>query len=128
MKLLRLFLALIVFVFFDTALAQVKTKTSLPDWGVAGQDNATYYYIPAAETYYDLEGRKFTYLENGKWIRSNLMPSAYKDIDLYNTYKVVLIQDHEPFSDFYILRNKYPKIYRGELQATVRPKKEITGL
>lgn len=115
-----------LFIAFSSVQAQVKTTvtTTLPDWGVAGQDNATYYYIPAAETYYDVRNKKYVYMQDGKWVRTNSIPTAYQDYDLYSGYKVVLTQTQEPFSDFNNLRVKYPSTYQGELQATIKPRKQ----
>lgn len=108
----------------NSTQAQTKaTAISFPDWGVAGYDTATYYYIPAAETYYDLKSKEYVYMQDGKWIRGNAMPSAYADFDLYNGYKVVLSDPKEPFAHYEYLKSKYPKTYKGKMQATIRPKK-----
>ncbi len=126
MKLSKLFLSAIALIVFNISQAQVNPTTGRikpPDWGVAGVSNATYYYIPAIETYYDIRKGQYVYFQNGKWKRSTTMPITYRDYDLYNGYKVVLTDANEPFSDYNSLRAKYPITYHGELQATIRPKK-----
>lgn len=126
MKLLKFLLTAVLFVAFNTVQAQTTStqQTPLPDWGVAGYDKATYYYIPATETYYDIRNQKYVYIKDGKWERSNTMPVAYKDYDLYNGYKVVIMDNKEPFAQHPSLRAKYPISYKGEVQATIKPRKQ----
>lgn len=127
MKLVKYLLTAMVFLAFNAIQAQVNPTTGKikpPDWGVAGQDNATYYYIPAAETYYDIKRGEYVYLSDGKWIRATTLPTAYRDYDLYSGYKVVIIEGNEPFNDYVTLRTKYPKTYQGELQMAIKPRKQ----
>ena len=124
MKLAKFLLAAVFLIAFNSAQTQTKTTTlTLPDWGVAGLDMATYYYIPATETYYDIKNKEYVYLQDGKWIRSNTLPAVYSDYDLYNGYKVVLTDAKEPFPHYNYLKSKYPKTYKGKLQATITPRK-----
>lgn len=130
MKSLKFLLTAILFIAFNAVQAQATTsntqittqQTPLPDWGVAGYDNATYYYIPATETYYDIRNQKYVYMQKGKWIRSNEMPSAYTNYDLYNGYKVVITDTKEPFANHPSLKAKYPISYKGEVQPNIRPR------
>ena len=125
MKLPKFLLAAIAFIAFNTTQAQVNTSTTMtfPDWGVADRNNATYYYIPGAETYYDIRNQQYVYMEDGKWTRSANMPPAYSNYDLYDNYKVVITDKTEPFKSYPSLRAKYPKDYKGDKQATIRPRK-----
>lgn len=127
MKLQKILLAAILFMAFSSAQAQVKTTVTLPDWGVAGSDNATYYYIPATETYYDVRKGEYVYQQDEKWVRTTTMPTVYKDYDLYNGYKVVLTDVNEPFADYDNMRVKYAKDYKGEPQKTYKIKKNRNG-
>jgi hypothetical protein len=120
MKLTKILLIALFFVAVSQARAQ---NTNFPDWGVAGQDLATYYYIPATETYYDIKTREFISYQNDAWVRSKGMPSAYANYDLFNGYKVVLVDPKEPFRYHNSLKQKYPKTYKGKLQATIRPRR-----
>ena len=127
MKLTKFLLVALICIAFSSAKAQVTTTVSLPDWGVAGQDKATYYYIPATETYYDVRKGEYVYQENGKWVRTTTLPTAYKDYDLYNGYKVVLTDPNEPFADYDNMRVKYAKDYKGDPQKTYKVKKNRNG-
>jgi len=127
MKLSKFLLAALVCIAFSSSQAQVKTTVTLPGWGVAGNDNATYYYIPATETYYDVRKGEYVYQEDGKWVRNTTLPAAYADYDLYSGYKVVLTDDKEPFADYDNMRVKYSKTYKGELQKTYKVKTTRSG-
>ncbi len=127
MKLSKFLLTAIAFVAFFSAQAQVKTKVVMPDWGVSGHDDATYYYLPDIESYYDVRTGKYIYMDDGKWTRTTTLPVAYKDYDLYDGYKVVLTNQDEPFADFENMRAKYAKGYKGEKQKTYKVKTTRSG-
>lgn len=127
MKLPNFLLAALLFIAFSSAQAQVQTTVTIPDWGVAGHDNATYYYIPATETYYDIRKGEYVYQQEGKWVRKTTLPAAYKNYDLYSGYKVVLTDDKEPFADYDNIRVKYSKTYKGEPQKTYKVKTSRSG-
>ena len=127
MRVPKFLLAALVGIAFSSAQAQVKATVRLPDWGVAGQDNATYYYIPATETYYDVRKGEYVYQQEGKWVRTSTLPAAYKDYDLYSGYKVVLTDQNEPFADYDNIRVKYTKDYKGEAQKNYKVKKNRNG-
>lgn len=120
MKKLQFLFLVIGLMVFGTTNAQ--TPTTLPDWGVADSNNATYYYLPDIETYYDIRNRTFVHQDNGKWVKSAELPAAYRDYDLYNGYKVVLTEDREPYADFDQMRTRYAKGYKGDKQRTVKIK------
>lgn len=127
MKLQKILLVALLCIAFNSAQAQVKATVSLPGWGVAGNDNATYYYIPATETYYDVRKGEYVYQQEGKWVRKTTLPAAYKNYDLYSGYKVVLTDDKEPFDDYDNMRVKYAKTYKGDPQKTYKVKKNRNG-
>ena len=127
MKLSKLLLVAIALIAFNTSQAQIKTTVTLPDWGVAGYDNARYYYIPDIESYYDVGGRQFVYMKDGKWVRSTRQPVVYKNYDLYNGYKVVITDDKEPYADNDNLRVKYAKGYKGDPQKNIKVKTRKNG-
>ena len=127
MRVPKFLLAALVGIAFSSAQAQVKATVRLPDWGVAGQDNATYYYIPATETYYDVRKGEYVYQQEGKWVRTSTLPAAYKDYDLYSGYKVVLTDQNEPFADYDNIRVKYAKDYKGEAQKNYKVKNSRNG-
>jgi hypothetical protein len=127
MKLAKFMLTALFFIAVGSAQAQVKTTVTIPDWGVAGHDNATYYYIPDIEAYYDIRTKNYVYMDNGAWTRTKTLPAVYKDYDLYSGYKVVLTDDKEPYADFENMKVKYAKGYKGEPQKTYKVKKTKTG-
>ncbi len=127
MKLPKFLLVAIVCIAFASTQAQVKTTVTLPDWGVAGHDDATYYYIPDIESYYDVRTGNYIYMDNGKWTKTTTLPVAYKDYDLYDGYKVVITDPNEPFADFDAMKVKYAKGYKGEKQKTYKIKTTRSG-
>src|SRR6476619_1014418 len=127
MKLQKFLLAAFAFVAFSTAQAQVKTTVTIPDWGVAGHNDATYYYIPDIETYYDIHTGNYVYMQDGKWVKTTTLPVAYKDYDLYDGYKVVLNDPKEPYGDFDAMKIKYAKGFKGDPQKTYKVKKTRSG-
>ena len=127
MKLQKILLAAVLCIAFGSVQAQVKTTVTLPGWGVAGSEKATYYYIPATETYYDIRKGEYVYQQDGKWVRKTTLPAAYKNYDLYKGYKVVLTDDKEPFTDYDNMRVKYSKTYKGASQKTYTVKTTKRG-
>jgi len=134
MKNLRLMLSAAVMFIALGAQAQVETTkttttttTTLPDWGVAGSDNARYYYIPDIESYYDVRNKNFVYMKDGTWVKTTDLPPAYKDYDLYDGYKVVLTDDAEPYAEYDKMKVKYAKGFKGDPQKTVKIKKRKDG-
>ncbi len=103
------------------------TTTTLPDWGVADARDARYYYLPDMESYYDVRAGNFVYLDNGTWVRTKEVPPAHANVDLWDTYKVVINDDKEPFADFDKMKVKYAKGYKGDPQKTVKIKKRKDG-
>ena len=111
----------------STATNTVTTTGMLPDWGVAGFDNARYYYMPDLETYYDVRAGEYVYMYDGSWARAKTLPERYKTYDLYDTYKVVLTDDKEPFAEYDKMKVKYAKGYKGDPQKTIKIKKRKDG-
>lgn len=96
------------------AKAQVNVNINIgsqPQWGPAGYDYASYYYLPDIETYYYVPRRQFVYLSNGQWIFSSGLPPAYRGYNLYNGYKVVL-NSPRPYLHFHDHRVAYSR-YKG---------------
>jgi hypothetical protein len=131
MRITKFLLIALVFITFGTAQAQdvvrTTTTTRLPEWGVAGNDKATYYYIPDIESYYDVNTRNYVYMDNGRLTKTTTLPPAYVDYDLYSGYKVVLTDSKEPYDDFDNMRVKYAKGFKGEPQKTYKVKKNRSG-
>jgi len=104
-----------------TAQVQISVNIdAMPQWGPAGFDRATYYYLPEAEIYYYVPGAQFVYLQGGKWRFSKLLPDYYRNLDLYSTYKVV-INRPKPYRqhDYYVSHYKTYRNYHSK-QGTIR--------
>lgn len=127
MKSVKYFLIAIVFFSFSTSHAQVSVNVNIgtpPSWGPVGYPDVRYYYLPDLETYYDINTANYVYINNGKWIRAKSLPSAYRNYDLYNEYKVVLTdyRGNSPYNNFKTHKVKYGKGYKGKPQKTIGQK------
>lgn len=110
------------FLITSFAHAQVgfAVSTKAPLWGPAGYDNATYYYLPDVESYYDIRTRDYIYVSNSKWIRARKLPAAHQQYNLFKGYKVVLTEPgNMPFKHFKSHKVKYYKGYKGPAQKTI---------
>lgn len=79
---------------------------SQPDWGPAGYSYVRYYYLPDADIYYDVSAKDYIYRERGRWVNVRVLPPFMRNINLYNSYKVVI---NEPAP--WMRHNKYKKLY-----------------
>ena len=124
MKSLKYILIGITFLSFSYSHAQVSVNVNIgtpPEWGPSGYSDVRYYYLPDLETYYDVSTSNYVYLSNGKWIRARALPPAYRNYDLYNEYKVVLVdyRGTSPYDNFKTHKVKYGKGYKGKPQKTI---------
>jgi len=127
MKTLKYFLIGVLFLSFSYSQAQVSVNVNIgtpPAWGPAGYSDVRYYYLPDLETYYDVNTSNYVYLNNGRWVRTRSMSSAYRNYDLYSHYKVVLTnyRGERPYDNFKTHRVKYAKGYKGQPQKTIGQK------
>lgn len=75
------------------AKAQISVNINIgnqPAWGPTGYDHVDYYYLPDANCYYDVARSQFIYLNGNRWMYGHSLPSRYRGVNLYNTYKVVV--------------------------------------
>ncbi len=102
-----------------------------PLWGPAGYAEASYYYLPDVEAFYDVHSTMFIYYSGGVWIHRANLPARYKDYDLYGGYKVVMKDYHgkKPYSHFKEYKSKYGRGYNGHDQKNIgeRPAKGNPG-
>ncbi len=112
-----------ILLFVSGALnAQVNVNIgTAPQWGPAGYSNVRYYYLPDAETYYDVHTSQFIYLENGRWVHHSNLPGRYRNYNLYSGYKVVMVDYHgnSPYENHNSYKIKYKKGYKGGSQKTI---------
>lgn len=110
-----------------TVQAQVALSVNIgspPMWGPVGYSNAQYYYLPDVESYYDVPSSMFIYQNDGVWIRRSYLPVRYRNYNLYNGYKVVMVDYHgsTPYYNHKFYKQKYAKGYRGPAQKTIGSK------
>ena len=79
---------------------------SQPNWGPAGYDYASYYYLPDIDVYYNIPQRQFVYFQGNRWNSAPTLPSCYGNYDLYSGYKVVI---NEPRP--YLRADEYRRMY-----------------
>ncbi len=113
----------------SAAMAQVSVNVNIgspPPWGPVGYSEVRYYYLPAVESYYDIESSMFIYYSRGVWVHQTHLPGRYRSYDLYNGYKVVMTgyRGNAPYTYFGEHKKKYSRSYRGGTQRTIgdRPK------
>lgn len=127
MKNLKLVVVAVLFLLAGTTKAQVSVNVnpgSPPMWGPVGYTEVRYYYIPAVESYYDVDNSMFIYFDHGVWVSRRGLPHRYRNYDLYRGYKVVMVDYHgtTPYKSFSAHRKQYGKRYRGDYQKTIGEK------
>jgi hypothetical protein len=123
MKGLKLIAAGMILFLAVTLQAQVSVTVNTgtpPPWGPAGYTDVRYYYLPDVEAYYDVQSSVFIYNSGVTWVRRAYLPSRYRSYDLYNGYKVVMVDYHgdAPYKHFKEHKTKYAKGYHGPTQKT----------
>lgn len=118
------YLSLVVFsfVFIPRGEAQVKVNINInsqPLWGPVGYDYVQYYYLPEIDSYYNVDTRKYTYWHGKKWVTKSKLPSRYRHVDLYRTYKVV-VNSRDPWRRHEVDRNRYRSYRSNHTQVVIR--------
>lgn len=119
---IKFYLTSFLFAVFLLSSNQSKSQVSIrasfgpnivtqPMWGPVGYERADYYYLPDFDLYYDVRTGNYIYLSGNRWVTSPNLPYAYQNIDLYNTYKVV-INGNKPYLNHRRHVTIYSK-YRG---------------
>ncbi|MDP1844276.1 MAG: hypothetical protein Q8K64_12735 [Sediminibacterium sp.] len=91
--------------------AQISVNVNLgaqPNWGPVGYDRVEYYYLPEYEAYYYVPSKQFYYQNGNSWINASRLPSRFGNINLFNTYKVV-VNEPRPYMRHIEYRNKYDR-------------------
>jgi hypothetical protein len=124
----------LVCAFFTTSNAQVKVNLNiniLPDWGPAEVEEVDYYYMPEYDIYYYAPKKQFVYLSGSNWVFAYELPSKYRNVNLYSTYKVV-INEPKPYlrHNYYVVKYKgyknghYKQMNRRDFEKEKHEKKE----
>lgn len=104
---LAISLALGMITLSDAASAKVNVnKHHQPNWGPAGYNYASFYFLPEYNVYYDVNTKKFHYKSGQRWVTATQLPRQYGKVDLYRTYKVV-INDATPYK----MNDKHIRMY-----------------
>jgi hypothetical protein len=126
---MRYFFVLIVALFLSSALdAQVRVNFNVnlntqPIWGPTGYDHVENYYMPDIDVYYNVPQHRFYYNEKGKWISRASLPSRFGNIELYNSYKVV-VNDPQPWKNHNTYKEKYSSFKGRHDQQPIRDSKD----
>ncbi|MFP9100379.1 hypothetical protein ACLI09_15115 [Flavobacterium sp. RHBU_24] len=124
MKTFRLIMAGLLFVVTGQMKAQVSVNVNIgspPAWGPSGYTDVRYYYIPDIGIYYDVANAEYIYPNNNVWVRTTVVPVAYRQYNFYNGYKVVLTdyKGATPYVYYKKHKVKYPKGYHPSRQKTI---------
>ena len=124
MKIIKLLTIGLVLLLSSVIKAQVSVNVNIgspPLWGPVGYTEVQYYYLPDVEAYYDIPTGMFIFFDGSVWIHSAYLPHRYRGYDLYNGYKVVLVDYHgnSPYTNHNAYKIKYKKGYRGAAQKTI---------
>jgi hypothetical protein len=113
---------------YSTSPVAEREQYGAPEWVPVYETGIRYYYMPDIETYYDVTGRNFIYLNNGAWIYSNELPPMYRSYDLYNGYVVVLNRNvYQPWRYHQNYTSSYPKYYYRERYSNNQNYSNIRG-
>ncbi len=112
----------------NTASAQIKVNVNLgaqPTWGPVGYDRVDYYYLPDHDVYYNVPRKEFVYYKGKEWFFAPTLPASYGNVNLYNTYKVV-VNESRPYLRNDVYKVKYAKYkgWKGERQLIIRDSKD----
>lgn len=111
---------------YKAADAQVNISINFgmqPDWGPVGYQQARYYYLPDIDVYYHIQDKNYTWLEGKKWVTRKNLPNRYRNINLYNSYKVVL-NDNNPWNKHYYNKKNYAYNKGRKDQINIRDQKQ----
>ncbi len=106
----------------QSANAQVNINVNIgnqPQWGPHGYNQVRYYYLPEINAYYDVYNRTYIYQDRRSWVTVRQLPRQFANINLYNTYKVV-INTPNPWRDNIAHRNRYDRYRYDHTQVSIR--------
>lgn len=113
MKKLLLILVSIAFFLTSKTNAQVSVNVNLgtpPVWAPADRVETQYYYLPDIDAYYDIPQRKYIYISNNTWVRSNTLPARHRNYNL-KSGRVVYITDYRGNSPYVYHKKHKTKYY-----------------
>jgi len=126
MKKLILAGLLIVSAFGYESKAQISVNINIgsqPAWGPTGYNHVDFYYLPDINVYYDVTRAQYIYQNGAQWTYVNTLPSAYRNFDIYNSYKVV-VNEPKPYLNNKSQKLQYAKYKGKKNQAIIRDSKD----
>jgi hypothetical protein len=94
-----------------------------PIWGPTGYDRVEYYYLPDMDMYYNVPQQKYYYSDRGNWRSGSSLPRRYRNVDLYNSYKVV-VNEPTPYRNDAKNREQYASYKGRHDQETIRDSRD----
>jgi hypothetical protein len=110
-RLLLLFVLITAAINTNLSKAQVNVNINInsqPDWGPRGYNYVESYYLPEYDIYYNVPKRRYYYLSGNRWLNSTVLPVGYRNVNLYRTHKVVLV-DRYPFKRHKVHYKQYAR-------------------
>jgi len=117
MKTIKLIVLGLCFFVANALQAQVSVNVNVspPPWGLVGVTNATYYYLPDVEAFYNVPTAMFIFVENGVWVHRAMLPPRYRGYDLYKGHKVNMndYSGNTPAQLYSAYKSNRPQGYHG---------------
>ena len=110
---------LYIFILFLTLSINAQTKkasSTAPLTDPITNCELRYYYYPNIEAFFDTKKRIYLFMEQGKWITAEEIPSGYRGYSIYNKASV-FINDYDgddPIQFITSYKKKYPHNLRGK--------------
>jgi hypothetical protein len=86
-----------------------------PSWAPPYDDVSAvhYYYFPDYDMYYDVWASQFWYNDNGTWVSSAALPPNYANVNLYDSYIVLINKKYSTpwVRHDYFVKNYPPHVY-----------------
>ncbi len=125
MKKVLFALSFAILALFGKANAQLSVNINIgnqPQWGPSGYNatDAPYYYLPSINCYYDVARSLFIVPSGNRWKSYKSLPGRYKNVNLYNTYKVVVNRKGSPYRNNVDDRRKYAQYQKVNNQQNIR--------
>lgn len=114
MKILSYYILTLLFITTSSIgqITKVDRKYGPPNWAPTAPATVQYYYIPDIEVYYDVPAKSYIHYDNGKWVRTTVLPARFKGYDLATSRPIYLTnyKGNTP----YVLFKEHKVKYKGK--------------